>query len=39
VFSHLRAVWNAAIASALGADEQKNFCWGGSTAIRRSTFE
>lgn len=39
VWSHLRAVWNAAIASALGADEQKNFCWGGSTAIRRSTFE
>jgi len=37
--SHLRSVWNAAIASALGADEQRNFCWGGSTAIRRSTFE
>jgi ceramide glucosyltransferase len=37
--SHLRSVWNASIASALGADEQKNFCWGGSTAIRRSTFE
>jgi len=37
--SHLRSVWNAAIASALGADEKKNFCWGGSTAIRRSTFE
>ncbi len=27
--SHLRSVWNAAIASALGADEKKNFCWGG----------
>lgn len=39
VASHLRSVWNAAIASALGADEKKNFCWGGSTAIRRSTFE
>ena len=37
--SHLRSVWNAAIASALGADEKKNFCWGGSTAIRRTTFE
>ena len=37
--SHLRSVWNAAIASALGADERKNFCWGGSTAIRRVTFE
>jgi cellulose synthase/poly-beta-1,6-N-acetylglucosamine synthase-like glycosyltransferase len=35
----LRSVWNAAIASALGADERKNFCWGGSTAIRRATFE
>ncbi len=37
--SHLRSVWNASIASALGADGQKNFCWGGATAIRRSTFE
>jgi ceramide glucosyltransferase len=37
--SHLRSVWNASIASALGADRHKNFCWGGSTAIRRSTFE
>lgn len=37
--SHLRSVWNAAIASALGADGTKNFCWGGATAIRRSTFE
>ena len=37
--SQLRAVWNASIASALGADHHKNFCWGGSTAIRRSTFE
>ena len=36
--SRLRGVWNASIASALGADTQKNFCWGGSTAIRRSTF-
>lgn len=37
--SHLRAAWNASIASALGADGRKNFCWGGSTAIRRETFE
>jgi cellulose synthase/poly-beta-1,6-N-acetylglucosamine synthase-like glycosyltransferase len=37
--SRLRGVWNASIASALGKDTQKNFCWGGSTAIRRSTFE
>lgn len=37
--SHLRAVWNSSIASALGAAEKKNFCWGGSTAIRRETFQ
>jgi ceramide glucosyltransferase len=36
--SHLRSVWNSSIASALGAAEKKNFCWGGSTAIRRETF-
>lgn len=38
IVSHLRSVWNAAIASALGEQTQKNFCWGGSTAIRRETF-
>lgn len=37
--SHLRSVWNASIASALGARADKNFCWGGSTAIRCTTFE
>jgi len=37
--AHLQSVWNAAIASALGARDDKNFCWGGSTAIRRETFE
>jgi len=37
--TRLRGVWNASIASALGEDTQKNFCWGGSTAIRRETFE
>ncbi|HKB68802.1 MAG TPA: glycosyltransferase family 2 protein [Pyrinomonadaceae bacterium] len=37
--SQLRSVWNASIASALGGREDKNFCWGGSTAIRRATFE
>jgi cellulose synthase/poly-beta-1,6-N-acetylglucosamine synthase-like glycosyltransferase len=37
--SELRAVWNASIASALGANLKNNFCWGGSTAIRRETFE
>ncbi len=37
--SELRSVWNASVASALGANTQKNFCWGGSTAIRRDVFE
>ena len=37
--SRLRGVWNASIASALGANTSKNFCWGGSTAIRRSVSE
>jgi cellulose synthase/poly-beta-1,6-N-acetylglucosamine synthase-like glycosyltransferase len=37
--SHLRSVWNASIASALGENERSNFCWGGSTAVRRETFE
>ncbi|HEX4900401.1 MAG TPA: glycosyltransferase family 2 protein, partial [Pyrinomonadaceae bacterium] len=36
--SRVRSSWNASIASALGADRKKNFCWGGSTAIRRETF-
>jgi ceramide glucosyltransferase len=39
IASRLRSVWNASIASALGRDTSKNFCWGGSTAIRRATFE
>ena len=39
IASRLRGVWNASVASALGSDTAKNFCWGGSTAIRRSTFE
>jgi glycosyltransferase involved in cell wall biosynthesis len=37
--SRVRSVWNASVASALGASREKNFCWGGSTAIRRATFE
>ncbi len=37
--SQLRSVWNASIASALGERGDKNFCWGGSTAIRKSTFD
>ncbi len=35
--SRVRAVWNASIASALGERTNRNFCWGGSTAIRRET--
>lgn len=37
--TRLRSVWNASIASALGENTEKNFCWGGSTAISRATFE
>jgi cellulose synthase/poly-beta-1,6-N-acetylglucosamine synthase-like glycosyltransferase len=37
--THLRSVWNASVASALGANQASNFCWGGSLAIRRETFE
>jgi len=37
--SRLRSVWNASVASALGADRTRNFCWGGSTAIRKSLFD
>lgn len=37
--AHLRSVWNASIASALGKRGDRNFCWGGSTAIRREIFE
>ena len=36
--ARVRSAWNASIASALGAERKKNFCWGGSTAIRRETF-
>ena len=37
--SNMRSVWNASIASALGERGDRNFCWGGSTAILRMTFE
>lgn len=37
--SEMRSVWNASIASALGANLESNFCWGGSMAIARATFE
>lgn len=34
----LLAAWNAAVVTMLGP-RQKNFCWGGGTAIRRAIFE
>jgi ceramide glucosyltransferase len=37
--SELRNVWNASIASSLGPNRRSNFCWGGSTGIRRKIFE
>lgn len=37
--SQIRSVWNASIASALGKNANRNFCWGGSTAIRQIVFE
>lgn len=37
--SEMLSVWNASIASALGKNTKTNFCWGGSMAIRRDTFE
>lgn len=37
--SEMLSVWNASIASALDANQRSNFCWGGSMAIRRETFE
>lgn len=37
--SELRSAWNASIASALGPNTRSNFCWGGSMAVRRDTFE
>jgi len=37
--SELRNIWNASIASALGPNTKDNFCWGGSMAIKRDTFE
>ncbi|MEQ1921785.1 MAG: glycosyltransferase [Pyrinomonadaceae bacterium] len=37
--SELRSAWNASITSALGPNIKSNFCWGGSMAMRRDTFE
>lgn len=35
--SNMLSAWNAAIATQLG-EHKRNFCWGGGTAIRRTTF-
>ena len=37
--SEMRSIWNASIASALGANVNSNFVWGGSMAMRREVFE
>lgn len=37
--SELQSVWNASIATTQGSDPRKNFCWGGSMAVSRDTFE
>ncbi len=37
--SEMRSIWNASIASALGPNTRSNFCWGGSSAIRRDVFD
>jgi cellulose synthase/poly-beta-1,6-N-acetylglucosamine synthase-like glycosyltransferase len=37
--SLLLAAWNAPVVTMLGENTSTNFCWGGGTAIRRSTFE
>jgi len=38
IASGIRSAWNAASVTFLH-EEKLNFCWGGSTAIRRSTFD
>ncbi len=38
VAAGVRCAWNAATVSLLD-DEKRNFCWGGSTAMRRCDFE
>lgn len=39
LIAELRSAWNASIASALGPNTSSNFCWGGSMAFTRETFE
>ena len=37
--TEIRAMWNASVASSLGANDNGNFCWAGSIAITRETFD
>jgi cellulose synthase/poly-beta-1,6-N-acetylglucosamine synthase-like glycosyltransferase len=37
-WSHLLSAWNGSVATTLG-NHGRNFAWGGSTAIRRETFD
>lgn len=37
--TEIRAMWNASVASSLGPNDNGNFCWGGSMAIARETFD
>jgi len=39
IATEIRSSWNASVSSVLGIDVKKNFCWGGSTAIKRKTFD
>jgi hypothetical protein len=38
-WSLLRSAWDSTIIARLGADDSKNFAWGGAMAIRRKTFD
>lgn len=38
-WSLMRSAWDSTIVARLGANDSKNFAWGGAMAIRRETFE
>jgi ceramide glucosyltransferase len=38
-WSLVRSAWDSTIVARLGADDSKNFAWGGAMAIRRETFD
>lgn len=38
-WSLLRSAWDSTIVGRLGANDSKNFAWGGAMAIRRETFD